>query len=130
MLLERLKALREKAKVKQEDLANSIHTSRGTYSMYENGRRQPPYEVLVNLADYYNVSVDYLLGLTDFPDAPPQITEEEYKLLKKFRKLDKRGQQVALCPRKKRPDPRRLLWEKRTRHRALRMRRSNPPHSV
>ena len=70
MLLERLKALREKAKVKQEDLANSIHTSRGTYSMYENGRRQPPYEVLVNLADYYNVSVDYLLGLTDCPDAP------------------------------------------------------------
>lgn len=97
MLLERLKALREKAKVKQEDLANSIHTSRGTYSMYENGRRQPPYEVLVNLADYYNVSVDYLLGLTDLPDAPPQITEEEYKLLKKFRKLDKRGQQVAFA---------------------------------
>lgn len=97
MLLERLKALREKAKVNQEDLASSIHTSRGTYSMYENGHRQPPYEVLVNLADYYHVSVDYLLGLTDLPDAPPQITEEEYKLLKKFRRLDKRGRQVTFA---------------------------------
>ncbi|WP_434309987.1 helix-turn-helix domain-containing protein [Hominifimenecus sp. rT4P-3] len=96
-MLERLKTLREKAKVNQQDLADSIHTSRGTYSMYENGHRQPPYEILVSLAEYYHVSVDYLLGLTDNPEVPPKITEEEYLLLKEFRRLDKRGKQVAFA---------------------------------
>ena len=67
MLLERLKALREKAKVKQEDLANSIHTSRGTYSMYENGQREIPLAALCKLADHYDVTLDYLVGRSDAP---------------------------------------------------------------
>ena len=38
------------------------------YSHYENGKRDIPTDVLIKLADYYNVSVDYLLGRTDNPD--------------------------------------------------------------
>ncbi|MCJ7836847.1 helix-turn-helix domain-containing protein [Cuneatibacter sp. NSJ-177] len=97
MLLERLKTLRRKVNLSQQDLARDIHISREAYSMYENGHRQPPYETLVSLAQYYKVSVDYLLGLTDQPSPALTLTEEEFKLLSEFRALDKRGKDATLA---------------------------------
>lgn len=97
MLLERLKILRRKVNLSQQDLARNIHISREAYSMYENGHRQPPYETLVNLAHYYNVSVDYLLGLTECPAPSLTLSEEEYKMLSEFRSLDKRGKDATLA---------------------------------
>ncbi len=63
----RMRDLREDADLKQEILANYLHIKQNTYSQYERGIRTPPIEVLIKLADYYAVSVDYLLGLTDNP---------------------------------------------------------------
>lgn len=97
MLTERLKILRKNAGLNQQDLAENIHISREAYSMYENGHRQPPHETLVDLARYYNVSVDCLLGLTDQPDLPLTLTEEEFKLLSEFRALDRRGKGSVLA---------------------------------
>lgn len=60
----RLKDLREDNDLKQKDIAQYLHIKQNTYSQYENGQRQLPIDVLVKLAYYYDVSTDYLLGLT------------------------------------------------------------------
>lgn len=61
----RIKQLREKKEVSQSELASNIGIARNTLSQYETGKRQPDYKTLLKFADYFNVSVDYLLGRTD-----------------------------------------------------------------
>jgi len=61
----RLKDLREDSDLKQKEIAEFLHVKQNTYSQYENGQRQLPIEVLIKLAKYYNVTTDYLLGLSD-----------------------------------------------------------------
>ena len=63
----RLRDLREDGDLKQKDIAEYLHIAQNTYSQYENGTRSLPIEILIKLASYYNVSTDYLLGLTDNP---------------------------------------------------------------
>lgn len=63
--MHRLKELREDSDIKQETLANHLHIKQNTYSQYENGQRQLPIEILIELAKFYNVSTDYILGLTN-----------------------------------------------------------------
>ncbi len=64
MYLKHVRDLREDHDLKQDDLAKILNISQRTYSHYENGTRKIPLDVLVALADYYNCSVDYLLGRT------------------------------------------------------------------
>ena len=59
-----LKALRKSHNLTQEDLAKAIKVSRSTVGMYENGSREPDYETLESIADFFNVDIDYLLGRT------------------------------------------------------------------
>ena len=61
----RIKELREDSDTMQKELATYLNVKQNTYSQYENGQRQIPIEALVKLAEYYNTSTDYLLGLTD-----------------------------------------------------------------
>lgn len=65
MLLQRLRNLREDADLRQKDIADYLHCSQVTYSRYELGTREIPLETLGTLADFYGVSVDYLMGRTD-----------------------------------------------------------------
>lgn len=60
--MEKLKQLRKERKIKQQEIADFLKISRQAYSHYENEQRQPTPETLDKLADYFNVSVDYLLG--------------------------------------------------------------------
>ncbi len=61
----RLKDLREDSDLTQRELADYLHIRQNTYSQYENGQRQLPISVLIQLAKYYKTSTDYILGLTD-----------------------------------------------------------------
>lgn len=61
----RLKDLREDRDIKQSQIAEILNVRQNTYSQYENGQRQIPIDLLIILAKYYNVSVDYILELTD-----------------------------------------------------------------
>ena len=61
----RLKDLREDADLKQKELAEYLHIKQNTYSQYENGQRELPIDILIKLSKYYNVSTDYILGLTN-----------------------------------------------------------------
>lgn len=61
----RLKELREKCGLNQSDFAEKCGTSRGSISFYEKGERLPDIETIFNMAKHFNVSADYLIGLSD-----------------------------------------------------------------
>ena len=61
----RLKKLRERKRLNQTELANLLKVSNGSISKWERGDRQPDYETLENIADTFNVTIDYLLGRSD-----------------------------------------------------------------
>lgn len=63
----RLKDLREDNDVKQKQLAEYLNIKQNTYSQYENEKREIPIEMLWKLVDFYNTSVDYIIGRTDNP---------------------------------------------------------------
>ena len=63
----RLKELRASRKISQVKLAMDLNLSQNSISRYETGEREADYDTLVAIADYFNVSVDYLLGRTDDP---------------------------------------------------------------
>ena len=69
MVYRRLRDLREDRDLLQKDVAEVLQCSQVCYSHYELGKRNIPTEALVQLAAFYQTSVDYLLGLTD--DARP-----------------------------------------------------------
>lgn len=65
---ERLREARDRKGVKQREVAEQIGITERAYQYYEGNRRRPDYEMLVALADYLEVTTDYLLGRTDTPD--------------------------------------------------------------
>ena len=68
----RLKEIRENNQKTQTEIANYLHIKQNTYSQYENEHRQMPIIMLINLAKYYNTSVDYILGLTEIEEPYPK----------------------------------------------------------
>ena len=63
----RLKFLRKQKGISQIKLAIDLSMNQNGISRYENGMRQADYETLIKFADYFNVSIDYLLERTDNP---------------------------------------------------------------
>ena len=61
----RLKEIREDRDYKQKDIAKLLHTTQQQYSKYELGIRVIPIEQLEKLADFYNLSIDYMIGRTN-----------------------------------------------------------------
>ena len=60
---DRLKALRNARNLSQARVATHLNISREAYSMYETGKRQPSNELMIDMARFFNVSLDYLIGL-------------------------------------------------------------------
>ncbi|MFT9496303.1 helix-turn-helix domain-containing protein [Anaerosolibacter sp.] len=75
MFGERLKELRSKKDMTQQDLANLLNVSPSTVGMYEQGRRDPDTNTIKFLSDYFNVSTDYLLGQTNMKNPADHIHE-------------------------------------------------------
>ena len=67
MIYQRIRDLREDKDLKQRELAEYLNCSQRVYSNYELGQRDIPTDVLIKLSNLYNVSTDYLLGLTNNP---------------------------------------------------------------
>lgn len=63
----RLKELRKSRKLSQQKLAMDLNINQNSVSRYETGEREADYTTLIRLADYFNVSIDYLLERTDNP---------------------------------------------------------------
>lgn len=72
MIFKRIKNLREDNDWTQQYIADMLHISRSTYSAYENGANAVPIDVLIQLAQIYNTSIDFLLDQTDDPRPYPR----------------------------------------------------------
>ena len=83
-----LRQLRSEKNISTYKLADILHVSRSSISNYETGIRTPSYELLVEIANFFNVSIDYLLGRTSDRRTADQILEE-YCVIADVRNLDK-----------------------------------------
>lgn len=79
-----LKSLREEKNILQSQLANELNISQSQYSKYENGIHEPDINTLIILANYFNVSTDYLLGISKVKTENELLQEldQELKLIK------------------------------------------------
>lgn len=66
-MYQKIRDLREDRDLKQRHLAEYLNCSQQVYSNYELGQRDIPTDILIKLSEFYGVSVDYLLGLTNNP---------------------------------------------------------------
>ena len=72
MIVNRIRDMREDADLKQKQIADYLDCDQSLYSKYERGERVIPLEIVVKLAQYYQTSVDYLLGRTDVTTPYPR----------------------------------------------------------
>ena len=86
----KLKELRNQEKKTQQDIAKFLNTTQQTYARYEIETSEPTIETLCKLADYYNVSLDYLVG-RNFNNEFGYLTDQEKSLLKMFRDMNEKN---------------------------------------
>lgn len=97
-MVKNLKELRREKGISQHELASIIGTSQQSVNKYENHNIEPDIATLILLADYFETSVDYLIGRT----SPSHMQEtdnmsfEEAELIEKYRSLDKREKQCVI----------------------------------
>lgn len=92
MKFERIKMLREEKEIKQIDLSKIFNIDNTTYSGWETGKDTIPLRKLNKLANYYNVSIDYIVGLTN---------KKTYKLIEKEIDLNKVAQNLRQIRKEK-----------------------------
>lgn len=110
MLGIRLRSLREQKKLTQAEMATKIGVARTTYAMYEQNKREPDNEILQKLADYFEVSTDYLLGRVDNLEPLNKVivagkeihlTQEEFKVFEELKKHSIAFHDLASDPERK-----------------------------
>lgn len=89
-----IKDIRIRKNLTQAQVAAALGVSSVVYSRYETGSRQPSIEIIIQLADIFGVTVDYLLGRQDVEDST--LSEYEIQLLVASRKADERAKEDAL----------------------------------
>ena len=89
----RLKDLKEDSDLTQKQVAEIIGVSINHYGKYERGETDIPFEKAIQLADYYDVSLDYLADRTAYKQGigNPDLTDEEINLIEKYRLLTERS---------------------------------------
>lgn len=98
-----LRALRTRSGLTQRQLATVLGVSESTIGMYERCQREPDFEMLESIADYFNVDTDYLTGRSEIERAQscsppstapsPALTASEAQLLSDYRELNTEGQE-------------------------------------
>lgn len=74
LIFNKIRNLREDNEITQKEISQKMYISKKTYERYENGDRIPPIDFMIRLADYYNVTLDYLCDRT-----PPEKPTEPHK---------------------------------------------------
>lgn len=82
----RIKQLREEKNLTQEELAKRLSISKSAVSMYENDTRLPKRDIMESLADFFNVSIDYLYGKTNLTTL--LLTSKERIVVEAYRRAD------------------------------------------
>ena len=87
----RLRDLREDSDKSQKEIAEYLEISQVQYHRYESGKREIPYHLVIKLADYYNVSVDYISELSDEKSRRNiTLTDDELSIIRKYRLLNEK----------------------------------------
>lgn len=94
----RIRDLKEDRDMKQSDIAKIINMSDKQYARYERGETDVPLQVAITLADFYNVSLDYIAGRTNDKRGltRSELSDEETELIKKYRSLSEGGKSRIL----------------------------------
>jgi len=98
MIAARLKLLRKENNLTKRDLVGKLPINYSTYANYESGYREPNSEVLQLLASYFNVSMDYILGVSDNRKKADEIAvlnDDEHTHISSYRKLDDHGREMV-----------------------------------
>lgn len=93
MFFERLKGLRQENSISQKDLARALKVSQQTVASWEVGRTEPSNSALKEIADYFDVSTDYLLGRKN---APIYLSKKQSRVLGLFDGLDDIGKSTLM----------------------------------
>ena len=91
---ERLRELRKSKDLTQAQVAEGINCTPAAYNRYETGELQPPTDTLAKLADFFGVSVDYLMGRAPISDSA--LSDYEKELIKKLRSLPESVREDAM----------------------------------
>ena len=100
----RIKDLRKERNITQSDLAKILNVTQDSISLWEKNKRVPDTQYIIQLADYFEVSVDYLLGRSDdfgnvtvtTASSSAVLTPDEQELLELYKKLPKTRQKTVL----------------------------------
>ena len=92
----RLKELRMNKRLSQRELASIFKVSTGTVGNWEVGTREPDYATLTKLANFFGVSVDYLLGAERHKKEPDVLSAEERRLLEGYREINAAGKKLVI----------------------------------
>lgn len=79
--MKRLKELRKERGVTQEDLAKFLNVKRNAISRYETDDREPDHDVLIKIAQFFNVSIDYLLGNSETNITSKALPDPDHKAI-------------------------------------------------
>lgn len=91
--MKNLRYLRKRKKLSMKELGLIFGLSESTISLYETGKRQPDNEMLVKIAEYFNVSIDYLIGHEGKNyNGDVLYTDDELKLIENYRLLSRDSQ--------------------------------------
>lgn len=90
---QRIRDLREDKDLTQSELCQLLYMHKTTYTNYEQGKHTVPLDFAVTIADFYNVSIDYIAGRTNYPKGAgaSNLSEDEINMLEKFSKLSERS---------------------------------------
>lgn len=82
----RMRDLREDADLTQEQLCRLLYMNKTTYTNYEQGKHTVPFDFAVTLAEFYDISLDYLAGRTNYPQgrANPTLTKEQLSIAEQY----------------------------------------------
>ena len=95
MVTDRLKSLRNSKKLSQKDFAQALKVSQQTVASWESGRTEPSNTALKAIADYFNVSTDYLLGRGT--TKAPALSDEQTTVLRGFDSLNSAGRNALMA---------------------------------
>lgn len=94
-MIKNLKKLRTEFKISQQQLANAIGVSQQSINKYENQDVEPDIAVIIKIADYFSVSIDYLVGRNMSPDfVISSLTKEEKSVFAKYKILNKKEKDI------------------------------------